>query len=59
MGYLEKGCIVVLGVVEFYVWYGLFVSDIIVLNLVELEIFCEYVVNNVEEVVLVVCEFIV
>lgn len=59
MGYLEKGCIVVLGVVEFYVWYGLSVSDIIVLNLVELEIFCEYVVNNVEEVVLVVCEFIV
>lgn len=59
MGYLEKGCIVVLGVVEFYVRYGLSVSDIIVLNLVELEIFCEYVVNNVEEVVLAVCEFIV
>lgn len=58
MGYSEKGCIVVSGVVEFYVRYGLFVSDIIALNLVELEIFCEYAVNNVEEAVLVAREFI-
>lgn len=59
MGYLEKGCIVVLGVVEFYVCYVLLVSDIIVLNLVELEILCGYLVVSVSEVVVVVWELIV
>lgn len=59
MGYLEKGCIVVSGVVEFYVCYVLFVSDIIVFNLIELEIFSKYSVNNVDDVVQVVCELIV